>query len=686
WDKFLRQLEHDLDMEEFEAYLDKQEDDRMVVLVFGIEKEVLDSVQKGLLAGMFGLTLAPWIKQAAEKIFNSYLSQAGKIIISKAFNDGRRDEAGQMGQPPGGVPGVQPGAGEPGVPGGVPGAPEPGQGEPTVPGAPELAAIAAQWSAILDDKMCFVKGTEITTRAGSRNIEDVKIGEYVLTRNGYKKVKYTSERIYRGNIVTVCFGGRSITCTEDHPFFVRGKGWVEAKRLLVGDQLINARFYKFFSSILEIYYKLRNSNEMDSVFHKIFILPFVSIFIRMPICAIGLDSNFVFGNVKINRIPTNVAFLNKFNIQFAENVLHFNFKSGFSAIFPIAGNAAKSSYRGFTGCFSETNPTVQTSNKNGWPVTIFRTVFTRISGSVEKLFSTTKAICINYWRHSAFPTAKGIATRIRPWNLKFFIATGTYLRNVFVLISTSNVAICLRGSVFGFLGRIYQFATSLTWDVFALLGGKMIASSRAILGLMGITRTASSAYKFLATTFASCFVNCSHRVNYIKSNQERQGINVYNLAVEDKHEYFANGVLVHNCPYCSLLDGQVIYLTNPDYERYIPGQIHQDILGWDPRSVCRCIWVYIFKMPDEDLPEETWTGLPDYEMTDHGQEINEFEEVEDEQLFKIPGREDGGRSTSWEGGDPGGTSGIQDGGDQAPGRDGTPDRRHAERSNQPCHT
>lgn len=258
WDKFLRQLQHDLDMEEFDQYLDEQTNERMKVLAGWIETGLTNNIQAGLLAGFFGLSLAPWIQQAVDKIYNSYLASTGKSVISQVFNDGRSDEAEQMGFPPGRKPSTGPG-----IPGEAPGAPGQGPtGAPIEPGTvtEEPEATAAQWSAILDD---------------------------------------------------------------------------------------------------------------------------------------------------------------------------------------------------------------------------------------------------------------------------------------------------------------------------------------------------------------------------------------------------------HLCQYCEELDGQIIHLTNPDYDRYVPGQIHQDILGWDPRSICRCIWVYTFSLPGEELPEETWIGLPEYEMTDHGNEIDEFEETEDEQLFQIASGEDGCSRTCGEGGDPG---------------------------------
>ena len=52
---------------------------------------------------------------------------------------------------------------------------------------------------------------------------------------------------------------------------------------------------------------------------------------------------------------------------------------------------------------------------------------------------------------------------------------------------------------------------------------------------------------------------------------------VYNKEIQENHEYFADGILVHNCPLCGDLDGVV--LTIDEATGLIPRH---------PR--CRCSW------------------------------------------------------------------------------------------------
>jgi hypothetical protein len=91
--------------------------------------------------------------------------------------------------------------------------------------------------------VCFVAGTQVKTADGFKPIEDVAIGDTVLSSNvetgeiGYKSVvnefvKQTAE------LVSVKLDGETITATPEHPFFVEGRGWVAAGELTVGDKLV----------------------------------------------------------------------------------------------------------------------------------------------------------------------------------------------------------------------------------------------------------------------------------------------------------------------------------------------------------------------------------------------------------------------------------------------------------------
>ncbi|GMK40941.1 hypothetical protein PCCS19_39970 [Paenibacillus sp. CCS19] len=88
---------------------------------------------------------------------------------------------------------------------------------------------------------CFTAGTKVTTPAGEVSIENIKVGDLVLSKDpvteatAYKSV----EQLFQKEIEDswkITAGGEIITTTSEHPFWILNKGWVLTKDLVVGDQ------------------------------------------------------------------------------------------------------------------------------------------------------------------------------------------------------------------------------------------------------------------------------------------------------------------------------------------------------------------------------------------------------------------------------------------------------------------
>jgi intein/homing endonuclease len=104
------------------------------------------------------------------------------------------------------------------------------------------ANYAAMRSAL---KSCFAAGTPLRTPWGSVKIEDVRVGDLVLSRDennpdGVVVAQEVEEVFVRQGLITHLHlpNGVVIRTTAEHPFYVAGRGWVPCNQLKVGDLLL----------------------------------------------------------------------------------------------------------------------------------------------------------------------------------------------------------------------------------------------------------------------------------------------------------------------------------------------------------------------------------------------------------------------------------------------------------------
>ena len=90
---------------------------------------------------------------------------------------------------------------------------------------------------------CFKAGTQVRTKEGYKNIEDIEVGDEVLAydeetgEQAYKPVVH----LFRNETKEwyhVFIDGEEIECTGEHPFYVEGKGFIPAKELKSGDKCL----------------------------------------------------------------------------------------------------------------------------------------------------------------------------------------------------------------------------------------------------------------------------------------------------------------------------------------------------------------------------------------------------------------------------------------------------------------
>lgn len=94
---------------------------------------------------------------------------------------------------------------------------------------------------------CFIAGTKVQTDEGEKNIEDIEVGDKVLSKDennsdgelAYKEVTGLY-RNQRDDIIKLYVGEQIIETTNNHPFWVEEKGWVFADELQARDKLQKA--------------------------------------------------------------------------------------------------------------------------------------------------------------------------------------------------------------------------------------------------------------------------------------------------------------------------------------------------------------------------------------------------------------------------------------------------------------
>jgi RHS repeat-associated protein len=90
---------------------------------------------------------------------------------------------------------------------------------------------------------CFVAGTPVLTQEGDRPIEKIRVGDLVLSGDpatgmpSYQRVAKTFVRETDVIVTVEATDGRSVETTPNHPFWVEGRGFVEARKLARSDLL-----------------------------------------------------------------------------------------------------------------------------------------------------------------------------------------------------------------------------------------------------------------------------------------------------------------------------------------------------------------------------------------------------------------------------------------------------------------
>ncbi len=107
-----------------------------------------------------------------------------------------------------------------------------------------VSMVSSFTGAASQNMACFIAGTMVLTASGLVAIENIKAGDVVISTNpdtleiAEKPVLETYIRQI-DKLVHLTINGEEIITTDNHPFYVQGRGFIEAGKPLVGDKLIS---------------------------------------------------------------------------------------------------------------------------------------------------------------------------------------------------------------------------------------------------------------------------------------------------------------------------------------------------------------------------------------------------------------------------------------------------------------
>lgn len=85
---------------------------------------------------------------------------------------------------------------------------------------------------------CIAEGALIRTINGDIPIERIKVGDLVLTRQGFKRVLASAVTGENREVLEISTGSEVLKCTAEHRIFTKNRGFVEAQNLTAEDVLL----------------------------------------------------------------------------------------------------------------------------------------------------------------------------------------------------------------------------------------------------------------------------------------------------------------------------------------------------------------------------------------------------------------------------------------------------------------
>lgn len=398
--------------------------------------------------------------------------------------------------------------------------------------------VAFRWLTSVDEAVCFPAGTMIETECGPLPIESIKPGTMVLTRKGFRSVVATNKRLHDKPMVTVRTKLGDVTATYDHPFWTSEQGWLECGKLNTDHTL--ETFHKRPIKISGLFnFDIGDSANAPSIGFKILDLACVPLSILMPVSSINFQGYVEFSQKEVNAISTHLGLLDIGHADIIKALPDGFFKKVFALKRAITSEAAKApiSIRRF---FPDLFSAIFALNDDGWTSAFFRTIMPVQMFLCRKKLSAPFAINVLGFCSATGPATKGVTICDGGGNREFLDANRAnfcYHFGGFAGVKTSAGTKFLISCDAG--RRKIEILTALRTDF-------ILAAPLAFCGAKLKSFSCDWHNLHLLISITELYHRLSTKATW-----------VYDLQVDEVPEFYANGILVHNCPICGPLHGQV---------------------------------------------------------------------------------------------------------------------------------
>lgn len=253
---------------------------------------------------------------------------------------------------------------------------------------PHLVA-GVRWDATFDSRTCFPADTLVTTSRGNVPIQDVVVGDHVLTHRGrWQPVTGLTRRVYRGYGSEITAGGRTLLTTFDHPVWQVGRGWVAAASIAGGERVV-----QLVGGLASLDLALPQSNHRNPPAAEFVVLGPVAGSgggLPVPVVPVRLDNNAEGRDEEVARHSPDRPLADELHALGSEKVGDDFLQSTYAAMLAVAGEPAKPLRVGLARRRSEAAAALAARNKDRRAATEFGAVFQPTTSWVHRA-STTPA-------------------------------------------------------------------------------------------------------------------------------------------------------------------------------------------------------------------------------------------------------------------------------------------------------